>query len=255
VIVGSSVANVTANIAIDATAEITSGSFTLFSPAGAVVTTVPVSPSNLDANSSTSHGMYVIPFTIPANSTPGAYKWRISVNTSVATSTPDASFGWEGMTPLPSGVPATLTVIADPFATWASLNSLVGINATRDADPDKDGVKNLIEYQCGLNPNQASLPAVTVSGATITQLGLPQITVTGTGSQRRLRVVYLRRLGDTTVTSTVQFSDNLTVWANATQTYSVVATSATHEAVAVEDQIFIPARDLRFGKVNYVYTP
>lgn len=253
--VGGGAANMTATVTIEAGREIHTGLFSVFSPTGTLITTTPVSGAGNRISGSVAFGTYSIPFTIPAYSPGGAYRWSLFVHTNSPTSTPDSSYGWEAMTPLPVGAPKTFNVVNNPFAAWVALNGLIGLNATRDADPDKDGLSNLIEYQSGLNPQVASLPSVTVSGASITQAGLPQITVTGTGSQRRLRMIYLRRLGDPTVTGTAQFSDNVINWSNATQSATVIATSATHEAVVVEDEIFVPARDWRFGRVNYVYTP
>jgi autotransporter-associated beta strand protein len=44
----------------------------------------------------------------------------------------------------------------DPFATWASDNGLQGADAERAADPDGDGVNNLLEFATNSNPTNGS---------------------------------------------------------------------------------------------------
>ncbi len=44
----------------------------------------------------------------------------------------------------------------DPLPSWASGFSLVGPDSLADADPDKDGIKNSLEYAFGLAPNVAN---------------------------------------------------------------------------------------------------
>ncbi|MCW1922918.1 autotransporter-associated beta strand repeat-containing protein [Luteolibacter arcticus] len=59
---------------------------------------------------------------------------------------------------------------ADPFEGWASSKGLAGADALGDADPDKDGLANLIEFVLGGEPNPANpgsnsrglLPTITV---------------------------------------------------------------------------------------------
>jgi fibronectin-binding autotransporter adhesin len=59
---------------------------------------------------------------------------------------------------------------ANPFGSWASSKGLAGADALPDADPDKDGIANLIEFVLGGEPNPANpnasssalLPTITV---------------------------------------------------------------------------------------------
>lgn len=69
-------------------------------------------------------------------------------------------------TPLITGT-ATLRVNDGPsnFEVWASTAGLSGVNAGADADPDQDGLANLLEWLLGGNPNanDAASKAPTVS--------------------------------------------------------------------------------------------
>jgi hypothetical protein len=47
-------------------------------------------------------------------------------------------------------------VVQSPFQAWLAANSLTGPSAAADADPDKDGVANAIEFLVGGNPNNSS---------------------------------------------------------------------------------------------------
>lgn len=186
---------------------------------------------------------------LPQGSPVGQCRWGIKMvrgNTAGSVS----SAGWEMLTPLPFGVPSAITVINDPYAAWASQNSLSGGDAAKDADPDKDGLKNLAEYECGLDPNNPALRTLIVTGNVITQTGLPEITVVGAGDQ--LRVVYLRRIADPAVTVTARFSDDLINWADASQPPEVIASDGEFQALAVEDDIFVPAKTRRNALVRMV---
>ena len=129
---------------------------------------------------------------------------------------------------------------------------MTGPDSARNADYDLDGLKNLVEFACGTDPRAGSHSYLTLSGNTITRVGLPVITTTGEGDQKRLRVEFVRRLNDPSITYTVQFSDDLMNWTNAADAPSVIATSLAFEALAVEDTVFVPAKTRRFGRVRVV---
>lgn len=65
-----------------------------------------------------------------------------------------------------------LTVTAEggssDFASWAQDNGLVGADAAADADPDGDGMPNLIEYALGADPVVSDAVAPSASGTLIT---------------------------------------------------------------------------------------
>ncbi len=228
------------------------GLLTLYSPANTVLATAPVGPANRSlingGSGNVANGVYRMLLSIPQGSPTGVCRWGIKVVR--ASSGVVSTYGWEGQTPLPAGVPASVTLINDPYAAWASQHTLSGGDAAKGADPDGDGLKNLAEYECGLDPNDPALRPLIVSGGVIVQTGLPDITVVGTGDQQRLRIVYLRRIADTSVTLTARFSDDLINWADATQAASVIANDGVFTALAVEDEIVVPAKTRRSALVR-----
>jgi hypothetical protein len=65
----------------------------------------------------------------------------------------------------------TATVTVNGFNTWATNKSLTGSDALATADPDDDGVSNLIEYALNADPtaaDPATLPVVGVEGSNVT---------------------------------------------------------------------------------------
>lgn len=245
--VGGASATTTLALTIVTTSDVDSGQLTLFGPSGAVVATAPVSSANRPDPFADD---YLVSITLPANSAPGAYRWSVSLHTNTVTSFPDASHGWEAMSPFPDGAPQSINVISDSYALWLSANSMTGAASVRSGDYDNDGSKNLAEFAFGSDPRVDTQQFLQGSGNTITQTGLPVVTTTGTGDQQRLRVEFVRRLNDPSLTYTVQFSDDLVNWSNATNAPVVQATNASFEAVAVEDVISIPAKARRYGRVS-----
>ena len=245
-----------ASVTVEGSREVTSGLFTLFDPAGGVVTTVPFSGAT-HRTGTAAFGTYTIPFTIPMNSAAGAYVWSFRMETTAVASVPISIYGWDGLTPFPSGTAKVLNVQnsgpPDGYALWVTQNSLVGADALKEADPDKDGVKNVLEYALGLNPKASSLEEVLTTGGVITHLGMPRIRVVGTGDLRRLRVEFVRRLDDPAIVYTVRFSENLVNWEDAVQAATLVATDGvTYEVVAVEDVVAVPAKLQRQARLQVV---
>lgn len=76
------------------------------------------------------------------------------------------------------------------------------------ADPDGDGVSNLLEFAFNLDPTYPE-PAVLAPAAGVR--GLPSIRVEGSGGERRLTIEYIRRsaASDPGVTYAAQFTGNL----------------------------------------------
>jgi hypothetical protein len=65
---------------------------------------------------------------------------------------------------------STLASVAD-FTSWAAAQGLSGTSAALTADPDGDGMNNLLEYGLGLDPrtdSTAKKPVISVSGGNLT---------------------------------------------------------------------------------------
>jgi len=90
-----------------------------------------------------------------------------------------------------SAAPTTITL-----SDWATQNGLSGADAAPDADPDRDGMSNLMEFYLGLNPTQ--------SGGTNqnTMVVVP-------GPNNTVSMTYRRAKGITGVSAAVQASGDL----------------------------------------------
>jgi autotransporter-associated beta strand protein len=134
-----------------------------------------------------------------------------------------------------------------PIETWrqANFGSAANTgNGADGADPDKDGIPNVMEYGLGMNPNVS------------TQTGLPTYSVpVNTGV-----ISFGRNLAATDVTYIVQASSNLTSWTNlATRaagagSWSAIAPGAVvtdpgSGAVSVQDNVTVTAQPKRFMRV------
>lgn len=115
--------------------------------------------------------------------------------------------------------PATLTVVTTSYATWRSANFTVGEAADDlisgpSADPDGDGLKNLVEYALGTAPKTAN-----TSG---------QATVTVTSTEWVF--TYTRPADRPDLTYTVQSSTNLSTWSTVNATRTTTGTTETWQA-------------------------
>jgi hypothetical protein len=129
------------------------------------------------------------------------------------------------------------------------------------ADPDHDGIPNLLEYASNLLPLQATPSVLTRNTGTA---GLPSVFITSTASGPVLTIQYLRLKpgADAAATSpgityTPQFSSTLAdenAWSPATGTETVQSIDATWERVTVTDTIS-PVPAARFGRVKVTLNP
>lgn len=245
--VGGAIGSTTLAVAIQQNSLVfDSGLLTLFDPTGAAAATAAFTaahqPDPFDPT-------FFIPITIPANSPVGNYRWNVSFRSSNGSGYVYGSHGWEAKTPLPDGTAQTIAVISDSYANWLTANSMTGSGSTRSADYDRDGVENLVEFAFGTDPRASSQGPFVLSGNSLTRNGMPVATMAGSGGQMRLRIEFVRRLNDSSLTYTVQFSDDLVNWTNAANASSLIGSSLGFEAVAVEDTVIIPARMRRYGRV------
>ena len=107
------------------------------------------------------------------------------------------------------------------------------------ADPDNDGLSNLLEYGLGLNPLLATPVAV-------------QQSVLRIESADYLAITYTENLASTDVTKRVEVSGNLVSWTSGpTATIEVSSTiTGTRRTVTVRDTVPITAAQKRFIRLN-----
>lgn len=92
------------------------------------------------------------------------------------------------------------------FAAWTGDASLAGESAAAAADPDGDGVPNLLEYAFARAPLAAEPLSV----------GLPQVTLVDDGSGPNLVAVFVLPANRPDIVYTVQVSSDLVSWENGT---------------------------------------
>lgn len=139
---------------------------------------------------------------------------------------------------------------------WQQAN--FGANATNEqisgwnADPDRDGLVNLLERAFNLPPLTPGVPVVAPTGTA----GLPRIWVSQGVNGPVLNVQYLRLKAstDSGLTYTPQFSSGLDAasWSAATGTESVASIDANWERVTITDTV---SNNVRFARVKVVIQP
>ena len=116
--------------------------------------------------------------------------------------------------------PGTLTVLEGSAAVtltdWATQNGLIGADAAPDADPDHDGVSNLMAYYMALDPK---------GGQGLVGYGLKAV------SDSSLSLTYRRSKGVTGVSATVQASGDLSSSWNTPSVQESVVDKGTYEEV------------------------
>ena len=118
--------------------------------------------------------------------------------------------------------PGTLTVTEGSatvtLSEWATQNGLSGTDAAPDADPDHDGVSNLMAYYMALDPK---------GGQGMVGYGLKAV------SDSSLSLTYRRSKGVTGVSATVQASGDLSSSWNTPSVQESVVDKGTYEEVTV----------------------
>lgn len=113
---------------------------------------------------------------------------------------------------------------ADPYTAWATANQLSGTSALATADPDHDGIQNLIEFIIGGNPNTATeagkLPSATLSG-------------------NDMVFTYLRSQDASYLNPSVQYGSNLSTWTNAENGSNGVTIAVTPNFAPGIDQVHV----------------
>lgn len=201
-------------------------------------------------------GTYTVNAVIPYGMAAGTYDIRVRVR--------DASLVPGGISNIPGSSDTSLPVLADSqititgtggYPAWASLQLFPTGQFGPDQDADGDGISNLLEYACNLNP--ASSDAGSVAPGTGTS-GQPAVALLTT-PDKRLRVEFLRRktTSGSGLAYAAQFCDTLLetgfgAWADATATPVVTSIDETWERVVIEDST--PNAQRRFARVKVTYT-
>ena len=241
-------ASATATLTIEASRELSEGTFSVVDAAGLEITSAPFSAANR-VSGNVASGVYEVSFTLPQYIAAGSYGWNLSVANSKVNKT--ASQGAGAVSPLNAASQSTLSVInngvVDGYAQWVaeqgggSLSSLVGGKGSLD------GALSLDTYAFGLTGS----PLVVADG-TLVSTGAPNIgTYTGTDGAKRLRVEYSKRKDSAKlgVGYRVQFSEDLVNWVDAVLPAVTLAASGAFEAVAVEDTVTVEDVAARFARV------
>jgi ELWxxDGT repeat protein len=122
------------------------------------------------------------------------------------------------------------------------------------ADPDKDGISNLLERAFNLSPVQAGMPILVPGVGTA---GLPRVqTITGLGGVTGLSVQYIRLKASTNpgIIYLPEFSSNLgAFWSAASGLESVESIDSNWERVTIQDNS--TGQRARFGRVKVSTTP
>lgn len=118
-------------------------------------------------------------------------------------------------------------------------------------DFDFDGHSNLAEFGFGMDPTVAGTANLALSGAVLSQRGLPIARATNTGTGVTYEAIFGRRKDTLAgLTYAVQFSANLTTWVTSTATPVVLADDGVIEAVSVPYPLFVNGRKARFFRVQ-----
>ena len=138
-------------------------------------------------------------------------------------------------------------VVATPYTTWQARYFTAAQLANPavsgdDADPDGDGIPNLVEYALNLNPEQAN-----------TQ-GLPVVGRTTAGGQQYLTLTYTAVIAATDITYVAQVCGDLASWASGTGYTALV--SATNNAdgmtqtVVMQDLTPVSSANARYMRLK-----
>ena len=138
-----------------------------------------------------------------------------------------------------------------PWQNWRK-TWFTGASLTNDsvsgptANPDNDGLSNLLEHAFGTNPTVSNSSPASESNGSIISLGAPSVSITG--GQTKLIFARRKAFAAENLTYTASFSGNLYNWTNATATPAVLADNGTMQIVSL-DFPQISGAPARFARV------
>jgi hypothetical protein len=113
---------------------------------------------------------------------------------------------------------------ANPYAAWATENQLSGSSALANADPDHDGISNLVEFVVGGNPNANQeadkLPSATLNGD-------------------NLVFSFLRNQAAAYLNPSVQYGSDLSAWTTAANGSNGISINVTTNVSPGTDQVLV----------------
>jgi hypothetical protein len=141
--------------------------------------------------------------------------------------------------------PAVTLMVVNPQLSWRQTHfgsTANEGNAADGADPDFDGMENVVEYAFGLSPQQGTAGEMRHTGGTLEETGPP--TMTGDEGSGIMYARFVRRKNAAALglTYTVRFSADLSQWEDSAAMPVVIAQNAEMELVAV------PLPDSVFGQ-------
>jgi hypothetical protein len=135
------------------------------------------------------------------------------------------------------------------FSNWAASYGLSGPNAAWNADPNGNGLSNLLEYALGLDPTAAGASRGTTIG-TVTENGLEYLSLSYTrpaGAQARPDVVYTPQRAT---------SLRLNNWSSSDIVFhSVMPVAGSRETVTVRSTHPISGTNREFLRLHVSLTP
>ena len=137
------------------------------------------------------------------------------------------------------------------FATWATSNSL-------PTDPSASGGANLQRFAFGFSTGGGGSGPVVINGSGgLVSVGTPTVNVTNPGGTPTYNALFSRRQdwAAAGLSYTVQFSGDLTTWANSTNTPTVVGSNTSNEAVEVPFPALVGGKTARFYRIVVNISP
>ncbi len=133
---------------------------------------------------------------------------------------------------------------ASPYDAWAATSFTAGDDTTPGGDPERDGLKNLIEFAFGLDPKSPDR-RLADPASLADSTGLPVVSLQGAGLAARLRVDYWvpADLAAAGLTLFPEFSDDLENWTTASYiTQTLTTVDGRHPAFSADIQAYSAAK-------------